>query len=102
MAETVFASPIDSSPTKELQNGNGTRMYPKTISQAETDAIKSMIVEEMEIEQPIDMTFPNTFCKRCTYIALLPIMWPLYVTLPDVKKPVSHNLIEDFYNKRNF
>uniref|UniRef100_A0A914YFK5 Sodium/calcium exchanger membrane region domain-containing protein n=1 Tax=Panagrolaimus superbus TaxID=310955 RepID=A0A914YFK5_9BILA len=41
----------------------------------------------MEIEQPIDMTFPNTFCKQCTYIALLPIMFPLYLTLPDVKKP---------------
>uniref|UniRef100_A0A914NY18 Sodium/calcium exchanger membrane region domain-containing protein n=1 Tax=Panagrolaimus davidi TaxID=227884 RepID=A0A914NY18_9BILA len=86
MAETAFASPIDISPSKH-QKGNGTKMYPNLMSKSETDAIKSMIVEEMEIEQPIDMSFPNTFCKRCTYIALLPIMFPLFITLPDVKKP---------------
>lgn len=44
---------------------------------------------EIEPEQPVDMRWPKTFYKRCVYVILAPIMYPLYYTLPDVKKPVS-------------
>ena len=39
-------------------------------------------------EQPIDLSWPSTFYKQCVFLALAPIMFPLYFTLPDVKKQV--------------
>lgn len=44
---------------------------------------------EIEPEKPIDMEWPSTFYKRCIYIILAPITFPLYFTLPDVKKHAS-------------
>ncbi|CAD5225345.1 unnamed protein product [Bursaphelenchus okinawaensis] len=42
---------------------------------------------EDEIEKPVDISWPTTNRKRLVYIMLIPIMIPLYITLPDVKKP---------------
>ncbi|CAL1544306.1 unnamed protein product, partial [Lymnaea stagnalis] len=40
-----------------------------------------------EVEQPLDMSWPDTCGKRLTYLLLLPIVLPLFLTLPDVRKP---------------
>lgn len=44
---------------------------------------------EEDVEQPLDLSWPDTTRKQLTYIILAPIMFPLYVTLPDVRIPVS-------------
>lgn len=99
IVETAFGTPIDASPKKVHINGNATQMYPDL----DKDCVKSMtVVDELEIEQPIDMSWPHTFCKQCTYIALAPIMWPLYLTLPDVKKPVRVYKISSSFYLSNF
>lgn len=68
--------------------GNG-RHLEKCKSPKENGIDLKRISVEIEPDQPLDMSFPSTFYKRCIYIALLPIMGPLFLTLPDVKKPVS-------------
>ncbi|XP_070203382.1 sodium/potassium/calcium exchanger 2-like isoform X4 [Littorina saxatilis] len=40
-----------------------------------------------EEDEPLDLSWPDTWKKRITYVLLAPIMFPLYVTLPDVRRP---------------
>ncbi|XP_071095150.1 sodium/potassium/calcium exchanger 2-like [Haliotis cracherodii] len=39
-----------------------------------------------EEEEPLDMSWPDTCRKRCTYIFLAPIVFPLWLFLPDVRR----------------
>lgn len=43
-----------------------------------------------DADEPLDMRWPDTTRKRITYVILTPIMIPLWLTLPDVRNPVSH------------
>lgn len=79
-----FASPVSTMELEPESNGNS-RMYPTLTSQL---TIPQILDQEDEIDQPIDMSWPKAFRKQCVYVFLMPIMWPLYITLPDVKKPV--------------
>merc|ERR1719195_13919 len=42
--------------------------------------------EEEEENQPLDLSWPDTCRERITYIAFLPIIIPLWLTLPDTRK----------------
>ncbi len=56
-------------------------------------AVKEVIrmPEEEEVEEePLDITWPSTCRKQITYIILAPIVFPLWLTVPDVRKPVRH------------
>lgn len=46
------------------------------------------LLEEQE-EKPLDMTWPETWVKRLTYVLLAPVVIPMWVTIPDVRKSVS-------------
>ena len=81
-----FSNPVESLPKETKANGSS-GMYPKLTSQV---SIPQLLDQEEEVEQPIDMSWPKTFRKQLMYLFLTPIMWPLYITLPDVKKPVSY------------
>ncbi|NXM22291.1 NCKX2 protein, partial [Ploceus nigricollis] len=48
-----------------------------------------ILVEEDEEEQPLSLAWPETPRKQVTYLLVLPIVFPLWVTLPDVRKPTS-------------
>uniref|UniRef100_A0A914C133 Sodium/calcium exchanger membrane region domain-containing protein n=1 Tax=Acrobeloides nanus TaxID=290746 RepID=A0A914C133_9BILA len=54
-------------------------MYPEDINGQNSD--------DDDEEKPIDLSWPETWDKRLWYLFLAPIMFPLYFTLPDVKKP---------------
>ena len=41
-------------------------------------------IEEIQPE-PLDMAFPKGFKKQITYLALFPIIFPLWLTLPDTR-----------------
>ncbi|XP_064620799.1 sodium/potassium/calcium exchanger 2-like isoform X2 [Lineus longissimus] len=43
-------------------------------------------------EEPLDMSWPKTWKKRVTYILLAPLFFPLWLTLPDVRKPHMRKL----------
>ncbi|NWY69222.1 NCKX2 protein, partial [Erithacus rubecula] len=45
--------------------------------------------EEDEEEQPLSLAWPETKRKQVTYLLVLPIVFPLWATLPDVRKPTS-------------
>ena len=37
--------------------------------------------------EPLDMAFPSGLKKQCTYLLLFPIIFPLWLTLPDTRSP---------------
>ena len=39
--------------------------------------------------EPLDMSWPDTNRKRVTYLLILPLILPLWLTLPDTRKPES-------------
>lgn len=42
---------------------------------------------EEEGNKPLDLSWPEGTRKRLTYVFLAPILWPLWLTLPDTKTP---------------
>ena len=45
--------------------------------------------EEEEENEPLSLAWPETRSKQATYLFLLPIVFPLWLTLPDVRNQVS-------------
>lgn len=45
--------------------------------------------EEEEENEPLSLEWPETRRKQATYLFLLPIVFPLWLTLPDVRNLVS-------------
>ncbi|XP_076850012.1 sodium/potassium/calcium exchanger 2-like isoform X6 [Brachyhypopomus gauderio] len=45
--------------------------------------------DDDEEDQPLSLAWPESGRKRFTYLFLLPIVLPLWITLPDVRKPTS-------------
>ncbi|XP_056134800.1 sodium/potassium/calcium exchanger 1-like [Lampris incognitus] len=45
--------------------------------------------EEEENEEPLSLEWPDTRRKQATYLLLLPIVFPLWLTVPDVRNPAS-------------
>ncbi|KAH7723660.1 K -dependent Na /Ca exchanger [Aphelenchoides avenae] len=67
----------------ESMRSHGERRSTK----ADIDHYKAII--EDEPEQPLDMTWPEEFRKQLIYIFVAPILFPLWVTLPDVRREES-------------
>ena len=44
---------------------------------------------EDEEDQPLSLAWPSDPRKQVTFLIVLPIVFPLWITLPDVRKPVS-------------
>ncbi|KAM8972756.1 sodium/potassium/calcium exchanger 1 isoform 2-T2 [Pelodytes ibericus] len=45
--------------------------------------------DEEEMDEPLSLGWPDTKRKRITYLLLLPIVLPLWLTVPDVRRPKS-------------
>ncbi|XP_040036009.1 sodium/potassium/calcium exchanger 2 isoform X8 [Gasterosteus aculeatus] len=45
--------------------------------------------EEEEDDQPLSLSWPDSNRKRLTYLLIIPIVLPLWITLPDVRKTAS-------------
>ncbi|XP_051896647.1 sodium/potassium/calcium exchanger 1 [Pristis pectinata] len=45
--------------------------------------------EESNDEEPLSLEWPETRRKQVTYLCLLPIVFPLWLTVPDVRNPAS-------------
>ncbi|XP_040198209.1 sodium/potassium/calcium exchanger 1 isoform X2 [Rana temporaria] len=48
--------------------------------------------DEEEADEPLSLEWPDTKRKQITYLLLLPIVFPLWLTVPDVRSPKSRNL----------
>ncbi|XP_029613364.1 sodium/potassium/calcium exchanger 1 [Salmo trutta] len=44
--------------------------------------------EDDENDKPLSLVWPDTRCKQATYLFLLPIVFPLWLTVPDVRNPL--------------
>ncbi|KAM7152508.1 sodium/potassium/calcium exchanger 1 [Macrochelys suwanniensis] len=47
--------------------------------------------EEEENNEPLSLKWPETRRKQATYLFLLPVVFPLWLTVPDVRNPRSRN-----------
>ncbi|XP_062860402.1 sodium/potassium/calcium exchanger 1 [Trichomycterus rosablanca] len=45
--------------------------------------------EDTDNEEPLSLEWPETRTKQATYLFLLPIVFPLWLTVPDVRNPAS-------------
>lgn len=50
--------------------------------------LASQAEDEEEEDQPLSLSWPESTRKRLTYLLIIPIVLPLWLTLPDVRKPV--------------
>lgn len=49
--------------------------------------------EEEEDDQPLSLSWPDSNRKRLTYLLIIPIVLPLWITLPDVRKTVCMRVV---------
>ncbi|NXX84979.1 NCKX2 protein, partial [Urocolius indicus] len=73
--EVAVTPPSDSGP---LQNGVAHNVEEELFLQNEEDE-----------DQPLSLAWPDTLRKQLTYLLVLPIVFPLWVSLPDVRNPRS-------------
>ncbi|NWU38749.1 NCKX2 protein, partial [Hylia prasina] len=78
--EVAVTPPSDSGP---VQNGIAHNV------EEVNDFFIIILNEEDEEEQPLSLAWPETPRKQVTYLLVLPIVFPLWATLPDVRKPTS-------------
>ncbi|GFR20050.1 hypothetical protein TNCT_187801 [Trichonephila clavata] len=69
-----------------IQNSN--QNIPHSNSAGSVQALPEPVAEEEEeADKPLDISWPDTWHKRLNYVLLAPIIYPLYFTLPDTRKP---------------
>ncbi|XP_043916962.1 sodium/potassium/calcium exchanger 2 [Protopterus annectens] len=78
----VEVTPPRDSP-RLLQNGNVAHN-----TEAADGQVATAVLEEDE-DRPLSLAWPDTNRKRVTYLFILPIVLPLWITLPDVRNLAS-------------
>ncbi|KAI8420368.1 hypothetical protein MSG28_008885 [Choristoneura fumiferana] len=61
------------------------------LADVQLDAIEE-IGDLEEDTTPLDMSWPSGFRKRLTYLLVAPIVFPLWISLPDTRTPRGKNL----------
>ncbi|KAM4877720.1 sodium/potassium/calcium exchanger 2 isoform 2-T3 [Thomomys bottae] len=79
---------VEMTPSSEasepVQNGNLSHSIEAAEAQQATEP-----AEEDEDDQPLSLAWPANARKQITFLFVLPIVFPLWITLPDVRKPSS-------------
>ncbi|XP_029469914.1 sodium/potassium/calcium exchanger 2-like [Rhinatrema bivittatum] len=79
---------VEVTPPKEssepVQNGN----LAHGAEAADTQATEAG-AQDGEEDQPLSLAWPANHRKKLVYLAVLPIVFPLWITLPDVRNPSS-------------
>ncbi|XP_030433394.1 sodium/potassium/calcium exchanger 1 isoform X3 [Gopherus evgoodei] len=60
-------------------------------SEEEEDCDDDSEDEEEENDEPLSLKWPETRRKQAIYLFLLPVVFPLWLTVPDVRNPRSRN-----------
>ncbi|XP_033613635.1 sodium/potassium/calcium exchanger 2 isoform X2 [Fukomys damarensis] len=78
---------VEMTPSSEasepVQNGNLSHSIEAADTQQVTDTA------EEDDDQPLSLAWPSNARKQATFLIVLPIVFPLWITLPDVRKPSS-------------
>uniref|UniRef100_A0A1I8BLF6 Na_Ca_ex domain-containing protein n=1 Tax=Meloidogyne hapla TaxID=6305 RepID=A0A1I8BLF6_MELHA len=69
-------------------NGNNISSPEVFIESGVIEVNKEEEKEEEQQQEYVDLSWPKTFYKKCVFLFLAPIMFPLAYTLPDVKREV--------------
>ncbi|NXN24020.1 NCKX2 protein, partial [Nycticryphes semicollaris] len=77
--EVAVTPPSDSGP---VQNGIAHNVE-------EFCSLQLFLQNEEDEDQPLSLAWPDTPRKQLTYLLVLPIVFPLWASLPDVRKPRS-------------
>ena len=56
--------------------------------------VSSQAEDEEEEDQPLSLSWPESNRKRFTYLLIIPIVLPLWLTLPDVRKTVCETVLD--------
>ncbi|NXD83203.1 NCKX2 protein, partial [Halcyon senegalensis] len=80
--EVAVTPPSDSGP---MQNG----IAHNVDEEVNVFFILILILNEEDEDQPLSLAWPDTPRKQLTYLIVFPIVFPLWVSLPDVRKPSS-------------
>ncbi|KAK6055652.1 hypothetical protein COOONC_06842 [Cooperia oncophora] len=87
-----------STQANNVQNGNA-RLEANSTQPEKAANVPPLNLDKLSVtsneEQPLDLSWPETPMKRLIYVLLAPITFPLAVTLPDVRKPVSYPHLSD-------
>lgn len=59
----------------------------KSQANADLNGLNVAPMEEEEESEPLDMSWPDTWSKRLSYVLVLPLILPMWITLPDTRKP---------------
>ncbi|NXY42571.1 NCKX2 protein, partial [Ceuthmochares aereus] len=78
--EVAVTPPSDSGP---VQNGVAHNV------EEEVDVFFCLYFYTEDEDQPLSLAWPDTPRKQLTYLLVLPIVFPLWASLPDVRKPSS-------------
>lgn len=55
--------------------------------------------DDDENDEPLSLEWPETRRKQAVYLFLLPILFPLWTTVPDVRNPVRFDLVSGMSNR---
>ncbi|XP_021571651.1 sodium/potassium/calcium exchanger 2-like [Carlito syrichta] len=78
--DVELTTPSDAS--EPVQNGNLSHNIEVVEAQTTETA-------EPEEDQPLSLSWPSNPRKQVTFLIVFPIVFPLWITLPDVRKPTS-------------
>ncbi|MBN3275740.1 NCKX2 protein, partial [Polyodon spathula] len=74
----------------ELPNSSSVQVEvtpPKDGGEVQNGSVSHGNDGDNDDDQPLSLAWPDTNRKRFTYFIILPIIFPLWLTLPDVRKP---------------
>ncbi|XP_035223379.1 sodium/potassium/calcium exchanger 2-like isoform X2 [Stegodyphus dumicola] len=83
----LISTIMSESPTVTIiQPGVSPCTNPAADVQEVVAALQAKPEPEIEVDEPLDISWPTTNKKRITYILMAPIIFPLWLTLPDVRR----------------
>ncbi|CAD6184411.1 unnamed protein product [Caenorhabditis auriculariae] len=82
-----------SNPATMTRNSDASHLPATSATERRSSQIEEIksLLEEKE-EQPLDMTWPDKWQKKLTYVLLAPVLVPMWVTIPDVRRTTSRHL----------
>ncbi|CAH1795776.1 unnamed protein product, partial [Owenia fusiformis] len=66
---------------------HNTSIDTKDESDSDAVSVSKEIAELEEENEPLDMSWPEGWRKRVTYVLVAPLTFPMWLTLPDVRRP---------------
>ncbi|XP_067143582.1 sodium/potassium/calcium exchanger Nckx30C-like [Centruroides vittatus] len=84
LRETTIGNGFHGSATA---GGNVSTILPERNAPSQSTTTSTEPQDPEEPDEPLDLSWPDTCHKRINYILVAPIVLPLWITLPDVRKP---------------